>query len=97
MSLVYILQIILVIIFLVMGLMKLMMPKAKLGMKMKILGRLSSGQIKLIGLLEVLGALGLILPMWVSLPAMLSFYAALGLALISLSAVIAHMKRGESK
>lgn len=97
MSLVYILQIILVIMFLMSGLMKLMMPKAKLAMKMKPLRTLSGGQIKLLGLLEVLGALGIILPMWVSLPAMLPFYAVLGLALVVFSAVIAHLKVGDKK
>ena len=75
--------------------MKLKVPKAKLAKKMKWANALSGGQIKLIGLLEVLGALGIILPRWIDLPAMLPFYAVLGLALLTLNAVIFHIKRGE--
>lgn len=55
----------------------------------------SSSQIKLIGLAEVLGALGLILPHVFSIAEGLAKAAAIGLFLIMLGAANIHRKRKE--
>lgn len=53
--------------------------------------------VKLIGLLEVLGAIGLILPPLTGILPVLAPWAAVGLALVQIGATITHLVRGESK
>lgn len=55
----------------------------------------SPTQIKLIGAVEVLGALGLILPAAFGIAPILSAVAALGLFLVMAGAVVVHVRRGE--
>ncbi|WP_291279204.1 DoxX family protein [Galactobacter sp.] len=55
----------------------------------------SSTNIKLIGLLEVIGAVGLILPLALDIAAVLSPIAAIGLAIIMIGAVFTHLRRKE--
>jgi len=55
----------------------------------------SSGVVKLVGLLEVLGAVGVILPKLLSIAPVLSPFAAIGLALIQVVALIVHVRRAE--
>ncbi len=57
----------------------------------------SDGQIKLIGWLEILGAIGLVLPMALNIAPILTPLAAIGFALIMIFAVILHAKRKENK
>lgn len=92
-----ILTLFLAVMFLMAGGMKLMTPKAKLAQKMAWANQFSEMQIKLIGLLEILGALGLALPYWVSLPEQTAMYAAIGLLILMIGAVAVHLKRKETK
>lgn len=58
----------------------------------------SKGLVTFIGAVEVLGAIGLVLPMLIGLPAILTPLAAAGLALTMLLAAGFHLKRaGEGK
>lgn len=57
----------------------------------------SPGAIKAIGVAEVLGAIGLILPALTGVAVILVPVAAVGLALDMLGAIITHLRRGESK
>ncbi|MBP8532709.1 DoxX family protein [Streptomyces sp. MK37H] len=57
----------------------------------------SPGVIKTIGLLEALGAIGLILPAAVDIAPALVPLAASGLALIMFGAAITHSRRGEAQ
>src|ERR1700752_1731282 len=78
------------------GLMKLVVPKDKL---------VSSGQgwaqdvtptnIRLIGLVELLGAAGLILPAVTHIAPVLVPLAAIGLALVMVGAAVVHARRNE--
>ena len=79
------------------GLMKLTSSREKLlsNERMGWAQDYSSSQIKLIGLAEVLGALGLILPHAVSIAEGLSKAAAIGLFLIMAGAANVHRKRKE--
>ena len=79
------------------GLMKLVQPKAKLAESgMAWAGDFSAGQVKAIGAVEVLGALGLILPAALDVAPVLTPIAATGLALVMLGAVVVHVRRGET-
>ena len=78
------------------GLMKLAQPKAKLAEAgMPWTEDFSDGQVKMIGALEVLGAIGLILPAALDIAPILTPIAAAGLALLMVGAAITHVRRGE--
>lgn len=53
--------------------------------------------VKAIGILEVLGAIGLILPPLTGIATILAPLAAVGLVLLQLGAIITHVVRGEVK
>lgn len=92
-----ILSVILAIMFLMAGAMKLMTPQQKLAMKMGWANDVPAMTIKLIGLIEVVGAFALVLPLWMELPANTSFYAAGVLLVLMIGAVGVHLRRGEKK
>ena len=78
------------------GLMKLAQPKAKLAESgMAWTEDFSEGQVKGIGLVEVLGAIGLILPAALGIAEILTPLAAAGLALTMVGATVVHARRGE--
>jgi uncharacterized membrane protein YphA (DoxX/SURF4 family) len=52
---------------------------------------------KIVGLLEVLGAIGVILPPLVHIAPVLAPIAAIGLALVQLVAIVVHARRAELK
>lgn len=52
--------------------------------------------VKLIGLLEVVGALGLILPLLLSVAPILTPFAAIGLAIVMAGAIVLHARRNET-
>ena len=81
--------------FLAAGAMKATQPKTKLAEQMEWVEEFSESQIKLIGVVEILGALGLVLP-WVSgIALFLVPMAAIGLAFTMIGAAFTHYKRGE--
>jgi hypothetical protein len=78
------------------GLMKLTQPKEKLAAAgMAWTEDFSAGTIKLIAGLEVLGAVGLILPALLDIAPILVPIAATGLAIIMAGAVAVHVRRKE--
>ena len=82
--------------FLAAGLMKLSRPKAKLASSgMGFAEDFSAGQVKTIGALEVLAAIGLILPAALNVAPVLVPLAALGLVLLMIGAAITHARRKE--
>lgn len=82
--------------FLSAGALKLSQPTAKLAsMGQAWVEDFSAGQVKGIGLLEVLAAIGLILPAAVGIAEILVPLAASGLVLLMLGAIIVHSRRGE--
>jgi uncharacterized membrane protein YphA (DoxX/SURF4 family) len=93
----WIIAIVLAVAFVASGLMKQFVPKDKL---------VTSGQgwaqdvsptnIRLIGLAEILGAVGLVLPAAVHIAPILVPLAAVGLALVMVGAVVVHARRHES-
>jgi DoxX-like family len=84
--------------FLGSGLMKVSRPKEKLAASgMKWTDDFGSGTVKLIGTLEILGAVGLILPGVTGIATVLVPLAAVGLALIMVGAAVIHRRRGEAQ
>ena len=87
---------VLAVAFLGAGLAKLIQPKEKLAAGgMGWTEDVSPGLIKLIGSLEVLAAVGLILPAALDVAPVLTPLAALGLVAVMIGAVVTHARRRE--
>ena len=93
----WIVQALLAIAFLMAGGMKLMQPKEKLAERMAWVEDFSQNTIRGIGLLEVLGAIGLILPWALTIVPELTGFAAIGLVLTMIGAAVTHLRRGETQ
>jgi len=89
----WIVQGILAMMFLMVGMMKLRQPKEKMAEKMGWVEDFSQAQVRGIGVLEVMGALGLILPMLTGIAPILTPLAAVGLALTMVGAFMTHLRR----
>jgi uncharacterized membrane protein len=85
----------LAVAFLAAGLSKLVQPKEKLAERTPYVEDFSAGAVKAIGALEVLGAIGLILPAVTKIAPILVPLAATGLALMMVGAIVVHLRRGE--
>jgi hypothetical protein len=94
-TLLWTLQGLLAFAFLSAGSIKFLQPKEALEAKMAWTQEFSQGVIRLIGLAELAGAAGVILPMELGIAPRLTHWAAAGLALLMLGAVGTHLKRGE--
>jgi hypothetical protein len=80
------------------GLTKLTQPRAKLAAgQMGWAADMSDGTVKMIGMAEVLGALGLVLPWATGVATVLTPLAAVGLVIVQLGAAVVHVRRGEGK
>ena len=92
----WIIAIVLAVAFAGSGLMKLVVPKDKLVTAGQGWAQdYSSTNIRLIGLVEVLGAVGLVLPAALHIAPILVPLAAVGLALVMVGAVVVHARRKE--
>lgn len=91
----WIVAVVLAVVFLAAGTMKATKSKEELGDNMAWAEDFSPGVIKLTGVLEILGALGLILPAVTGIAPVLVPLAALGLAITMLLAAMVHLRRGE--
>jgi uncharacterized membrane protein YphA (DoxX/SURF4 family) len=92
----WIVAIVLAAVFLGSGLMKQFVPKEKLVTSGQGWAQdVSSTNIRLIGLAEILGAIGLVLPAAVHIAPILVPLAAIGLVLVMAGAAIVHARRSE--
>lgn len=88
----------LAVAFLANGAMKLIQPKEKLvASGMGALEDFSAGAVKAIGALEVLAAVGLILPAVLDIAPVLVPLAAVGVVLLMVGAIITHLRRHETQ
>jgi uncharacterized membrane protein YphA (DoxX/SURF4 family) len=85
----------LAVAFLFAGLTKLTQPKEKLATTMGWVEDFSPGTVKLIGALEVLAAIGLVLPAALDVVPVLVPLAAVGLIALMVGAAITHARRRE--
>lgn len=86
-------------LYLVAGGTKLATPREKLleNPNMGWTGDFSAGAVKGIGAVEILGALGLILPWAFGIATVLTPLAATGLAIVQIGAIVVHARRKETK
>jgi hypothetical protein len=77
------------------GSLKVITPKEGLADKGMELGDLPAGAIKAIGVLEVLGGIGLVVPALVNVAPVLVPLAAAGVAVVMAGAVVFHLRRKE--
>ena len=89
------LQGILAAIFLGAGMAKLVQSKSKLESKMAWVTDFASGHVKVIGILELIAATGLILPAALNRFPILTAWAAAGLMILMLGAALTHALRNE--
>ena len=88
---------ILAVLFLSTGIAKGLTPKARLELKMPWARDYSQSIIRIAGLCEILGAIGLVLPEGLNILPILTPIAAIGLILIMGLAARTHYKRKENK
>lgn len=91
----WVVQILLALAFLMAGSMKASQPIEKLRKNMAWTAHTSPGTVRLVGTLELLGALGLILPAITHILPWLTPIAAIGLALTMIGAAILHIRLKE--
>ncbi|GAB4574322.1 MAG: DoxX family protein [Anaerolineae bacterium] len=91
----WIAQILLAVMFMMVGAMKLMRTKEQMASVMGWVEDFSQGQIRGIGMLEILGALGAVLPALTGILPVLTPLAAVGLALVMVGAALTHLRRKE--
>jgi uncharacterized membrane protein YphA (DoxX/SURF4 family) len=91
----WIIQFLLAIIFLLTGVLKLIMPKEKAAERIGYVNDLSQNQLYAIGVLEIAAALGLVLPMALGILPVLTPLAAAGLVLTMIAAAGLHVRRQE--
>ena len=88
-------QVLVAAFFLGAGATKLSQPKEKLVKNMAWVEDFSQGTVRLIGALEVLGAIGVVLPALTGIVPWLTPLAALGLVLLMIGAALTHLRRTE--
>ncbi len=91
----WVVQALLSLVFLVTGATKLFVSRERLAPRMGWARDFSAASIRGLGALEILGALGLVLPGLVAVAPRLTPAAALGLALLMGGAATVHVRRGE--
>lgn len=92
---VWILQALLAGLFLLAGLTKGSQPREKLAASMGWVEDFSDTSVRTIGTLEILAAVGLLLPAVTGVATVLVPLAAVGLALLMVGAAVTHRRRGE--
>ena len=91
----WIIQGLLALVFLMTGVMKLVRPKEQLAARMGWVEDFSQPTVRMIGIVEILGGLGLVLPALTGIMPWLTPLAACGLALVMVGAAITHYRRKE--
>jgi uncharacterized membrane protein len=93
----WILQGVLAVAFLVTGFSKALRPKEALAGQMAWVNDFSANAVKLIGVAEILGALGLVLPALTGIAPVLTPIAAVGLMIVMVGAAVTHARRKENQ
>ena len=88
---------ILAVAFLAAGGLKVSTPRAKLQERMAWVEDFTDGQVKAIGAVELLGAIGVVVPGILKIVPILVPLAATGLAITMVLAFVMHARRGEAK
>ena len=92
---IWIFQILLALVFLSAGFLKAFKPIAEIGTQIFWAPRMPEGLVRFIGVSELLGGIGLILPAALKVLPQLTTFAAAGLSLVMLLANLYHIGQGE--
>ncbi|MFI6394127.1 DoxX family protein [Nonomuraea sp. NPDC050547] len=92
----WILQILLALAFAASGVSKMVVAKERVRERMPYVDDFTQGQLRLVGLVEFLGALGLVLPWATGIAPILTPLAAVGLAATMVVAAGVHVRRKEN-
>jgi uncharacterized membrane protein len=92
---VWVLQVLVASAFLLAGVIKTTQPRQKLAANMRWVEDFSDSGVRTIGVLEILGGVGLLLPAVTGVATVLVPLAAVGLALLMVGAAATHRRRGE--
>ncbi|MFC7710698.1 DoxX family protein [Micromonospora lupini] len=88
----WIIQILLAVVFVGAGLAKLTQPKEKLRDRMAWVDPVPPTQVKALGAVEVLAAVGLVLPALTGIATVLTPLAAVGLVIVMIGAILVHLR-----
>ncbi|MBD0257707.1 MAG: DoxX family protein [Cytophagales bacterium] len=91
----WIAQVLLAAMFLMAGFMKSTQPIAQLSATLPWASQAPVGLVRFIGISEVLGAVGLVLPALLRIKPGLTVWAAVGIAVVMVLALVFHVVRGE--
>ena len=95
-TVIWIVQILVALAFAIAGFSKLTQPREKLLESMKFVEDFSTPQVRLIGTVEVLGAIGIILPALTGILPWLTPLAGVGLVLVMVGAMYTNLRRKSS-
>jgi uncharacterized membrane protein YphA (DoxX/SURF4 family) len=93
----WIIQVVLAVLFLMAGIMKSTQPKEKLVKSLPWVEDFSIRTVRFIGISELLGAIGIIVPQFTGILPILSPIAAVGLVIIMALAATHHIRKNEFK
>ncbi|UFS58181.1 DoxX family protein [Subtercola endophyticus] len=85
---------ILAVLYLVIGGMKLVLPISLIPAQMEWAHIATPWQVRAVGTLSVLGAIGVVLPVWLGILPWFAVAAAIGLVLLQVGAIITHIRMG---
>lgn len=88
---------ILTALYLAAGSQKALLPAEKIAKNFPWSESIGLRNTRIVGVLEFIGAVGLIVPALTGIVPILSAFAAVGLVLVQLCAIILHLRRGEAK
>ena len=77
--------------------MKLLQPVSTLAAMWPWAGQVPAALVKFTGVVDLLGGLGLVLPMLLRIKPRLTYFAAIGVIVLLVTACIFHLSRGEAK
>lgn len=93
----WVVQWVLAVAFVASGAMKAVRPASKLADSMEWVSTVKPSTVKVIGIAEVLGGLGLVLPVLTGIAPILTPIAAVALAVVMLLAAIKHFRMDDAK
>lgn len=91
----WIAQVLLSLMFIMAGGMKLLIPITELAVKLSWVLYLPKLLVRTLGFIDLLAGIGVILPLALKIKPNLTLWAALGIILIMISAIVFHILRGE--
>lgn len=89
-------QVVICVLFVLFGYMKLFMPVNELAAMWVWPGQVPVGFVRLMGVVDAAGGIGVLLPAITRIQPRLTVWAALGCSLLQVSAIIFHLSRGEA-